>query len=550
MGNGDTTVGFLNDLFGAKLPDDLQIALWTKATKKTDYLQTPSAGEQFAERKDVYVHAGLAIKTAPKSKRPSLKHIGAIPGVWADLDVKGGPDDPIGKLLAPSVEAAIVVAQSILKPTIIVHSGYGVQAWWLLDDLFLIKSDEDREQAERLVKGFQRLLRNNALDQGWGVDSTHDLPRLMRLPGTLNDKGPEGTTAPVRVLEEDGPRFSFEEIASHSMAAAPVRTSTQINLSENRKLPMGKFEALKDNNELFEKTWEHKRRKENARGWSISEYDLSLASMAVNAGWKDDEVAELIAEHRRKYNGPDDTKASRSDYLARTIARARQDARIVEREEYQAAALDDLAHMADSETGVVDPSRAISLFNTILSGGREGAPVVKELVQYGVDPDDARYVLVLADGKEINVGTYVNLRDPRKLDSRVGPATGFVMSKVKDDDRWVSALTALLRIATVREESEDKVREWVKRYIDDRMLGGKEESAAEGEPFEDNGFIHIKSAALARYARSVMRERLSQADLTPLLRQAGFQQATIHYETKNGKRSTASYWSIAKEDLL
>lgn len=542
--------GFLRDLFGDAPSPEARIALWTKATKRTDYLGSASEAERFEGKPDVYVHAALAGGGAPRAKRPHARHAAAIPGVWADIDVVGGPDDPPGKLLAPDVDAALEIANGILTPTVLVHSGYGVQAWWLLEEPWRLDDDDTRGQAGRMVQGWQRLLRNAALDKGFGLDSTHDLARLMRLPGTLNDKGPDGVTASVRVLEDDGPRYPMEEIAAYAMAAAPAREpSSKVNLGPNRSIPLRKFEALKDNNETFRSTWEHTRRERDTKGWSMSEWDLALASMAVNAGWTDDEVAALITEHRQKYNGDGDPKATRADYLERTVARARQNEKSAEQAEHREAALDEMADMAESPNGVIDTSRAISLFNEIIGGGREGAPVIKELVQYGTDPDDARFVFVLADGREVNVGPYANLRQTRRLDERIGPSTGFVMNKIKENERWISALTALLRCAQIREEGEDKTKEWVKRYTDDRLVATRGEAAREGEPFEEDGFVHVKAAQLARYVRSVMRERVGQADLAPMLRKAGFEQETIHYDTKQGGRSTASYWKIPREDL-
>jgi hypothetical protein len=548
--NKSEAAGFLRDLFGDAPSPDARIALWTKATKRTDYLGDASEAERFAGQPDVYVHAALAGSGAPRAKRPKAKHAAAVPGVWADIDVAGGPDDPPGKLLAQNVDEALEVANAILTPTLVVHSGYGVQAWWLLEEPWMLRTDDERGQAGRMAQGWQRLLRNAALDKGFGLDSTHDLARLMRLPGTLNNKGPEGTTAPVRVLEDDGPRYPVEDLATRAMAAVPPHEPAgKVQISPERRLPLQKFEALKEHSESFRHTWEHSRRERETKGWSMSEYDLALSSMAVNAGWSDDEVAELITEHRKRYVGEHDEKAVRQDYLERTIAKAHQNKKIDERSEHQDAAISEMAEMAESPNGVPDPGRAISLFNEIIGGGREGAPVIKELVQYGTEPEDARFVFVLADGKEINVGPYNNLRQTRRLDERIGPSTGFVMNPIKEDLRWISALTALLRIAQIREEVEDKTREWVKRYTDDRLGASREEAAREGEPFDEEGFIHVKAGPLARYVKMAMRERIAQADLAPLLRRAGFEQQTIHYETKDGKRSTASYWRIMKEEL-
>jgi len=81
--------------------------------------------------------------------------------------------------------------------------------------------------------------------------------------------------------------------------------------------PAEKMAALLANAITFRRTWEHRR----DRRWSLSEYDLSLASFAAAVGWSDQEIADLIVAHRRKYG--ETRKGLRVDYLRRTIAKAR-----------------------------------------------------------------------------------------------------------------------------------------------------------------------------------------------------------------------------------
>lgn len=52
--------------------------------------------------------------------------------------------------------------------------------------------------------------RRLAADAGWKVDSTGDLARVLRLPGTMNTKA--DPAVPVRLAPTTGPRYTFEQL--------------------------------------------------------------------------------------------------------------------------------------------------------------------------------------------------------------------------------------------------------------------------------------------------------------------------------------------------
>jgi hypothetical protein len=58
----------------------------------------------------------------------------------------------------------------------------------------------------------------------------------------------------------------------------------------------------------------------------MSEWDLSIATQAAQAGWSDQRIADLLVWHRRTHD-PTDAKAGRTDYLRRTIGKAKARAR-------------------------------------------------------------------------------------------------------------------------------------------------------------------------------------------------------------------------------
>lgn len=95
-------------------------------------------------------------------------------------------------------------------------------------------------------------------------------------------------------------------------------------------MPMTKFLALIENDPRFKKTWDRKR--DDLADQSASTYDLALANAAVQCGWTDGEIGALIFAWRQAH-GEDVAKARRPDYLARTIAKAREAGRSMQRDE-------------------------------------------------------------------------------------------------------------------------------------------------------------------------------------------------------------------------
>lgn len=537
---------FIGSLYG-DIPEGLYVGLWDKPTKQSLYIATAAEADQHAGSTDVYIAVCLS-GTTPKNRRLKARDAKAIAGVWVDIDMPG-PEDPPGKRPADGIDQATAIATHLHEPTLLVNSGYGLQAYWLFEDPWIFAADSERDRAAQIAQGWVRLHQLHAMDTG-GVklDSVGDLARVMRLPGTINGKG---DTAPVELLDHEGPRYRLDELAELALTA-PVPTGGvhPVEVDPRAELPVPKLEAMMENVPKFEATWLHKRRDRAAAGWSTSEYDLALASFAVNAGWTDAEITALLVAHRKLHDGENSEKARRVKYLADTIGRARNAQAREERAEVREQALEQLAQIGDSDNGHVQPEQILGAFNAAVGAGVAGAPVFKELVQYGDDPDSARYVLVTDAGVEVNVGPYANLRQPRRLDERLGPATRFVMETTKDNDVWRSAMRGLLKACTLKEEPEEPILEWVRRYVHDRLGADRNHAAEAREPFEEDDFLHVRLDELSKFVRVVLRQRITaEADLKPLLRRAGFEQASVHFTKRDGSRSTASYWRVDKRSM-
>jgi hypothetical protein len=155
---------FLHALWDTK-PDGTAVQLWRKSDSKNFTFPNLEAASDWVTGNgptcDCYMAAGLAARTGPPSRnRTTARQIVGIAGVWADIDVNGGPEGKRGA--APTFEAALELAESLALPTITINSGYGLQAWWLFHSVWTFETEAERESAAKIVLGFQGALRAEA----------------------------------------------------------------------------------------------------------------------------------------------------------------------------------------------------------------------------------------------------------------------------------------------------------------------------------------------------------------------------------------------------
>ncbi|MCM0759593.1 DUF927 domain-containing protein [Sporomusa sphaeroides DSM 2875] len=195
-----------------------------RAVPTTDFSGVPVAIQQF-QGQNIYFSPGIT--GDPKNSKLSEPDIIGIPALWADVDIfhpaHAKPNLP------QTVEEAYTLIPKFLPPSIIVHSGHGLQFWWLLRECWMFDTPEEKNRAQDILARLQGLIRQRARDKGWHVDSTQDICRVMRLPGTLNVKIPE---QPVwaQVMELSDIRYDPSEIdeilpAIEQTAATTHRTA-------------------------------------------------------------------------------------------------------------------------------------------------------------------------------------------------------------------------------------------------------------------------------------------------------------------------------------
>lgn len=205
---------FLDALYPAGLPEGARLLTWTLSSKSSAWwTDLEKAAFGVSARDDIYIGCGLAPEGLGPRERCLASKVVGIPGLWLDVDIRDGEAHKAENLPTTEAEASSVF---VVPPTVVVHSGYGLQAWWLFPETWTFADAADRKRAERLLVAWHGATNHRAGKKGWKVDATHDLARVLRIPSTFNAKN--GKRVPVVLRKDDGPRYDLDQLEDLSAA--------------------------------------------------------------------------------------------------------------------------------------------------------------------------------------------------------------------------------------------------------------------------------------------------------------------------------------------
>jgi hypothetical protein len=210
-------------------------AITTAGTKRTRWLRAEdsdaiaSAAVELAERQPdeiahIYLGTCLVDETTVTAmgrdawaQRATNATAAGIMAVCVDIDIAG--PEHASKPYPPDLAAAESIYRAVAAPpSIVVHSGNGIHVWWVLSEPWLVRdaADPDAERATmaRFAQDWSSTLRYHADRLGhWKIDSTFDLARVMRLPGTLNVR-PSGITRPLITYVDSAARYEPDDLTA------------------------------------------------------------------------------------------------------------------------------------------------------------------------------------------------------------------------------------------------------------------------------------------------------------------------------------------------
>jgi hypothetical protein len=244
-GEDNLIINFLTSLY-QYLNENHYLYLWTLSGRKT-YLFSASGLAEMSNIVsqlvgDVYFGVGATGKRLTEYERPKNEDITAIPGLWVDIDVYN-PQSHKSNALPPDLAAAMSLLPDI-HPSMVVWSGYGIHVYWLFKEPWEIETPEERKQATELLQALQAVVKYNASLKGWKIDTTSDLSRVLRLPGTHNYKIPE-TPVLCQIIEQSEIRYNPDDIEDMlPPVPEPVRTGTERKTAFERRATDGQAELM------------------------------------------------------------------------------------------------------------------------------------------------------------------------------------------------------------------------------------------------------------------------------------------------------------------
>ena len=335
---------FLKRLFQNK-PDNANILIHQLPLQRSTFYNDHKSAADFVDiiskgLQNIYTTGGLLRLNIVSGRGKEQDVIGVV-AIWIDIDLKT-KDKPSG---VDTIDQAVALVMGHgIDPTLIVNTGNGIHCWWLFKEPLMFKNNKERQAQKLRCKRLQETIRQRAKEHNWDIDSTFDLNRVLRIPGTFNQKDPANPLEVKLILdtgiEYGNPEEDFEEfiVPESQMAVREnlggiVHVSSDLKLDPNAEPPSDLFQDLTEIDPKFGLTFKGRRGSKDTKKWkdkSASAYAQSLANFMAQAGWTDQEMADtIIAFYRKNESNPnlDGTptlqKALRPDYIERTIGLAK-----------------------------------------------------------------------------------------------------------------------------------------------------------------------------------------------------------------------------------
>lgn len=558
-------IEFIQELWGFK-PEELYVLVWQKKGKKSLWFTKLEDVTEFLEKNketsDLYIGVGLSPKDFGAKNRCPADQIAGIAGFWADIDIQNEVHKK--RNLPASVDEARVLFPE--APTCIVDSGHGIQAWWLFREPWIFDSEDERLKAQAMCEAWHRGILERAELHGWTVDATFDLSRILRVPGTRNMKNLKDIRE-VRTLESDWiqryepddlvPAIVIEKVEKLGL---DIKTD-RIALRPDATPPVEKWEALMMAEPKFKRSWNHERK--DLSDQSPSSYDFSLASIAFQADWADQEIVNLLIAHRRKHKA--DLKL-RQDYYLRTLEKLKLERHHQEKinealEVHSKRATEIQAALANAKVTLIEAE------NTGASMEREEilkelekilGVRIKKLQKFLSEPPSYRLETLVTN---ISIESAGDIISQTKFRIKIADATGIVIRPFKKDE-WSDIAQLILNACEeieVGEESTDEgfIRQTVRSYLDgnsnlvelNSLAEEYEEKIGKGSfPFLYEGYTYISLSDLRKHIRLMSGDNVTIKQMGKLLRIAKWTNCKIDVLI-DGKRTSRSLFKIKSAQL-
>ena len=317
-----------------------------------------------------------------------------------------------------------------------------------------------------------------------------------------------------------------------SAAERPEETGGGLALDPETDPSILKLEVLLKANPKFRKSWEQDRK--DMTDQSASAYDVSMATIALGAGWPDQEVVNLLICWRRKHGH--DLKL-REGYYEITLAKAKEPIVMAQAQEQLK---ETLLQPPDDETEVLMDNLS-TLFGVDIT----------RIVKYLGDPPI--YYMYTEQG-DITLGKIENVMSQERFRALTAAATEVVIPSVSKKI-WEQRVQAMLRACEKVEVGDashlaQETNAWLAKYLlkkppreDDEW----EKAAEAKQPFVRHGRVHVFIDDLRKWLELAMGNQMTKNALGSRLRLCMAQQKQVNIWIGN-TRTTRACWMLSEEN--
>jgi len=559
---------FLRSVFNNK-PKNEHILIWTNPGKASYWFTDvehaiDSALAYSKEGKEIYIGVGTTDEDVSKwkdgglYKRAKKENVTCLYGLWGDIDYKC-EDAHAKSNLPPTENDALELVYSMpVEPTMVIHSGHGIQAWWLFKTPYKIYSQPERAKAEALSHAWNMLLKQKAGERLWDVDSVYDIARVLRVGGTLNYKNKKDIR-PVNIMSRSGKRydidnlraelkstnFDVEEVQANDEYLGNIIVADDFKLDPKAEPPWKKLVVMSQLDPKFQLSIEHNRPKREFQDQSPSAYDFSIAIFCAQAGWSNQEIVDTLIYTRKKNNC--DLKL-RPSYYRRTLQKVWDKIRAEQ-------ALEDIEDLTSPETlsadadfaegdGSIEENERQQILDAL---SRSLKIKINNIIKYTGDPP--QYRIETNCGNAL-LGEVRNLISQSKFKENMAALTGVYIRAMKGKE-WDKIAELLLK-AVVEESIGDEAtndglaKSWVMNFIHEKSVAEDACVALDtGKPFIDgNSKLCIIASSFTRWLRYSENEKISPRQLGAVLRGFGAKPVTKSFKGDEGKSTSRSVWVL------
>ena len=307
-----TALDFFNELFEPSFNSgrgNIEIRTFKSGTQNFYGSEMDAAEQAYSLlQRGVDVYFGVNPRIGGAGKKENVHYLSAF---HAEIDY--GQTGHKKESPHKTYEEALQSIQSFNpEPTVIIHSGGGFHCYWVLCNPVKV-SDKGASGLESINKNLSQKL--------GGDPGTHDISRVLRVPGTFNFKLPDNPR-PVTLISNSHRKYNFENfqsfIAIENKKQDKSPSAARKQEIQSSSSPVIDLENLSVPAKI--KTLIKHGRDDSYP--SRSEADMAVIVSLISKGIRENEIRQIfqthpIGEKYRNHNSPD-------DYLKHNIQKAKE----------------------------------------------------------------------------------------------------------------------------------------------------------------------------------------------------------------------------------